>query len=645
MRRRVYNWILLPIIGIILFFITFLPLPDLFKLKMNTVCSYTLISPIDVKLKDGFNYKYEKIYVYDLSRVEKILSNLRDLLDQYLNIKGIDLGENKEKIIRKIYEDISYFLYQGVVEDSVLYNRKTIKVKVGDTLLNVDVNLLGGKREVIKKIADKYGKYLPGDGAGVLFSFLSYYIKPSVYYSPELTRGYFLSSNHAITISKGEKICDKGDRVSEDIISKINYINKSIKRRYFSEPLSLILRFLFILTGMSIVWMYIYKRKNNIFTFTNMLTIGFFMIFIYITGRFLFLFSPAAIPFVFISTIFVFLYGVEISFLISLFLCYSFFWGIPGYEFIPFIFMIPIMALLIVSFYVSEKKDIYKVILAGFSGIVASGLLMLKPLSQIHFGVMDFFYFSVSNLIYITLGFITLPTFEKITGIYTSMTIIEIGNLNKPLLRELSLKAHGTYHHSILVGLLAEAAAREIGADFNLARVGGYYHDIGKMKRPEYFIENQTGMNPHKALSYKMSALVIISHVKDGVEIGKKYGLPTPIIDIIAQHHGTTFLESFYKKAISEGKEIDEIDFRYPGPKPRTREAAVVMIADTVEAAIRAEKQLKPSRLIDVISSLIKAKMDDGQFEYVDLTMSDIKKIQKVFFNMMIGLHHTRIPY
>ena len=166
------------------------------------------------------------------------------------------------------------------------------------------------------------------------------------------------------------------------------------------------------------------------------------------------------------------------------------------------------------------------------------------------------------------------------------------------------------------------------------------------MRRPEYFIENQKGgANVHENLSFKISSLIIISHVKDGIEIAKKHKLPKPIVDIIPQHHGTTFLEYFYRESLLRGDKISKESFRYPGPKPQTREAAIVMVADTVEAAIRAQPRQKLSKLINIIYELIKAKIDDGQFENVDLTIADINKIRNVFLKMIMGFYHTRIQY
>ncbi|NVM04567.1 MAG: HDIG domain-containing protein [Candidatus Helarchaeota archaeon] len=229
----------------------------------------------------------------------------------------------------------------------------------------------------------------------------------------------------------------------------------------------------------------------------------------------------------------------------------------------------------------------------------------------------------------------------------TNMTLLELSDLNHPLLRNLAIKAPGTYHHSIIVGNLAESAAESIVANSLLARVGAYYHDIGKMIKPEYFTENQDGPNPHDKLTPSMSCLIISSHVKEGIEIGKKYKLPREILSFISEHQGTSMISFFYELATqkTDPKYLNETDFRYPGPKPQTKEAGILMLADAVEAASRSLKNPSVARIKELVSSVMENKFKDGQLDECELTFKDLSSISDSFVKILAGMFHARIEY
>jgi putative nucleotidyltransferase with HDIG domain len=241
-----------------------------------------------------------------------------------------------------------------------------------------------------------------------------------------------------------------------------------------------------------------------------------------------------------------------------------------------------------------------------------------------------------------------LPIFEHLFGISTSITLLELSDLNHPLLRELAVRAPGSFHHSMVVGTLAEKAAAAIGANSLLARVGSYYHDVGKMRKPDYFVENQTGTrSPHDKLTPKMSSLVLLAHVKDGVELGKRAGLPNRIIDFIREHHGTTLMSFFYDKAkrLNPDQEIGDQGFRYPGPRPQSRETAILMLADSVEAAARSLETPTASRLKGLVRSILRSKFDESELDECELTMKDLHAIAASFEPTLIGVFHPRIEY
>jgi putative nucleotidyltransferase with HDIG domain len=285
------------------------------------------------------------------------------------------------------------------------------------------------------------------------------------------------------------------------------------------------------------------------------------------------------------------------------------------------------------------------------------GLLNILLVTAIDFYLADL---SVPKLLYdwafgfmggIGAGIVTagiVPLVEIAFGYTTDISLLELANLDRPILRRLMIEAPGTYHHSVLVGTLVEAAASEIGANHLLTKVCGYYHDIGKINKPLYFIENQqNGKNKHDKLAPSMSGLILIAHVKEGVEIAKEHKLGQDIIDTIRQHHGTSFIKYFYDKAkqLKGEDQVNVDDFRYPGPKPQTREAGLVMLADVVEAASRTLDNPTPSRIQGLVQNLINNIFSDGQLDECELTLKDLHKIARSFNKILYGIHHHRIEY
>ncbi|HLB01482.1 MAG TPA: HDIG domain-containing protein [Bacteroidota bacterium] len=284
-----------------------------------------------------------------------------------------------------------------------------------------------------------------------------------------------------------------------------------------------------------------------------------------------------------------------------------------------------------------------------FLSIVALGLEQFEPFDAIATQLSFAFANSVFSPV-ITYGLLIF--FEKAFRVTTDLTLLELSDFNHPLLRKLSERAPGTFHHSMLLGNLSEAAAESIGANPILARVGAYYHDIGKMNKPEYFVENQKGVqNKHVRLRPRMSALILASHVKEGADLGREHRLPEKIVDFIYQHHGTNRISFFYDKAVKqaakkrEADAVREEDFRYPGPKPQSKEAGIVMLADSVEASMRAVDHLSPGRMEEHIGEMIRTRFLEGQLDQCELTLKDLTKIKEAFLKILVGIHHQRIKY
>ncbi len=298
---------------------------------------------------------------------------------------------------------------------------------------------------------------------------------------------------------------------------------------------------------------------------------------------------------------------------------------------------------------ISERTDLSRAsIFIALANIVAVAGVVLIRTNSFSLASLGAVVGIINGILSTILTIGALPFLENAFGITTSVKLLELSNPNQPLLRRLLVEAPGTYHHSMMVANLAEGAADAIGADQLLTRVGAYYHDIGKLKRPYFFIENQlTSENPHHKLTPTLSTLIITSHVKDGVELAQENGLPQGVIDLIYQHHGTTLMTYFYHKALEShrGETISEIDFRYDSTKPQTKEAAIVMLADSVEAAVRSLQYSGHGRLEACVRKIIKDRLEDGQLEESELTFKELEKITRSFVLILCGIFHSRIEY
>ena len=342
--------------------------------------------------------------------------------------------------------------------------------------------------------------------------------------------------------------------------------------------------------------------------------------------------------------------GFDVALLFSLVaaLCATLLGG-GGAELFLFFFITNAMA----AYWVRDCRERKQIILAGtkvgFLGILMAlaGMVYTSQLgimAMAWHGAMAFLGGIASGVIAVGIA----PLVEMAFGYTNAISLLELANLDRPILRRLMLEAPGTYHHSMIVGTLVEAAAAQIGANPLLAKVCGYYHDIGKVKKPLYFIENQKGgINRHDKLAPSMSSLILIAHIKDGVEIARQNKLGQTIIDTIQQHHGTSLIHYFYEKAkkLKGESHVKIDDFRYPGPRPQTKEAGLVMLADVVEAASRTLENPTPARIQGLVQYLINKIFSDGQLDNCELTLKDLNSIAKSFNTILYGIHHHRIEY
>ncbi len=307
----------------------------------------------------------------------------------------------------------------------------------------------------------------------------------------------------------------------------------------------------------------------------------------------------------------------------------------------------------LVSLYLLENTSKRLSILRTSLGVAASNVLFLSfylLMTQSSYSYTELMFYAVaaitSGLLSGALTIGLLPFFETSFGLLSDLRLIELSNPNHPLFKKILVETPGTYHHSVMVANLADAACEAIGANGLLARVGSYYHDIGKTVKPGYFIENQhKGKNPHDQLTPEESRDIIIAHAVDGAEILRKYKMPVEIIDIAAQHHGTGLIKYFLHKARQVDEHVSEDDYRYPGPKPQTKEIGIILIADNVEAAVRSMNEPTSEKIAALVESIVFDKLNDGQFDECDLSMKDLKKAKHAICEALNGIFHNRIEY
>lgn len=319
----------------------------------------------------------------------------------------------------------------------------------------------------------------------------------------------------------------------------------------------------------------------------------------------------------------------------------------------PFYSIYTFIGSLTAAFSVVGSTKRFSIIKGGFYvsmvSVATASIMMLFEGNLFSSQILPAFMFAfLSGLLVASMVMLLLPIIEYLFGLKTDISLMELLDLDQPLMRNLMINAPGTYHHSVIVGSLAEAAAEAVGANPMLAKVSAYYHDVGKVKMPEYFIENQMhAENKHEKLTPNMSSRILISHVKEGVELARQNSVPESVVDIIQQHHGTSLITYFYQKAVEQVKNElpDPKSFRYPGPRPQTRIAAIVMMADAVEAASRSLADPTPARISALVEKIINHIFLDGQIDECELTLKDISEIKKRFTFILTGIFHRRIEY
>lgn len=454
---------------------------------------------------------------------------------------------------------------------------------------------------------------------------------------------------NVVKIKKDTRIISFGDIVTTDKLEMLENLNLLETKGKYDYLFSIgIMATILFLVG--IVAIFLKKYNKKIYkSRKELLLIYLIVIIILVLARYLFPFYNGLLIPIFVGTMLIsILLNVELAIVINCALAVSISLMAKGDN--KFLYM-GLVCGVISAFLVTKANQRSKLsmngALLGFINVIFIIVLNFIEKSDFKTILTDSIVVFLNGLVSMVLTIGLLPFFESVFDMVTPLKLLEISNPNHPLLKKLLIEAPGTYHHSLMVGNLSEIATEDLGGNALLARAGAYFHDVGKLKRPDLFKENQLLDNPHDRMTPNLSSLVITSHTKDGLEIATKYKVPHVIKDIIMQHHGTTLVAYFYHKALkaADGDAIKQENYRYEGPKPQTKEAAVVMLADSVEAAVRSMTDRTEGKIEALIRKIIKDKLDDGQLDLCQLTLTDLNTIANSFMRVLSGYFHAREQY
>ncbi|SFU48419.1 hypothetical protein SAMN04487886_103811 [Clostridium sp. DSM 8431] len=589
-----------------------------------------------------------------LANIESLFNKLEDVLnansDQAEKISELEkfeaiklseneckvmLSINKEKIpeIKKESLEVLEDAYKNNIENDKTAELNSVKNEAADEIEDWDLN--SELTSVLKKI-------------------ITSQITPNFFYDEEKTEEKIKEvqkNTERVVIKKNQIIVKEGEPVTEEQIQVLNELGLLSDESGSGFSILYFISAFFIMVILYLEHNYIYKNNKEIFyDIKKIIVINLLNVISLILARTISYGSPYLIPLACAPLLMTLLINYKISLYVSVLNAI-----LIGtiVESDPSILVLAVLNALLgatVLRKMQQRNDILYAcikltILIGIS-CFTMGILLSSNISDILLNTL----FSMLGMILsgiLAVGL--LPFLEATFDIVTTLKLLELSNPNNQLLKRLLMEAPGTYHHSMMVANLAEMAAEEVNADSVVARIGAYYHDIGKIVRPVFFKENQmTKENPHDKINASLSTLIITSHVKDGIELAKEYKLPKVIQDIIAQHHGTTLVKYFYlteKNNSEHPEEVREEDFRYPGPIPSSKEAGIIMLADSVEAAVRSINDPTKGKIEEMVNNIIKDKLYSGQLDNCDLTLKDLSIIRKNFLKGFNSMYHQRIEY
>ncbi|MBU5321462.1 HDIG domain-containing protein [Sarcina sp. JB2] len=477
-------------------------------------------------------------------------------------------------------------------------------------------------------------------------------VKPNLFYDNEKTEEAQQEAAKNVTpvvYKKNQTIVEEGKPITEAQIQALDELGL-LNNSKFNISLYLALAIMVIIV-MYIQNRYLKKYYKDIYNNSSkLIMINIITIMTIVFARVFSIASPYLIPLACTPILLTLLLNYRISLVVSI---TNIILMAVAVSFNTEIIILAIVSVIVGATFLKKMQQrndivyscIYIAILNGVMTLSISALVT-SNLKEI---LLDTAFILVGSLLSGILSTGLLPFFESMFDIVTNVKLLELSNPNNPLLKKLLMEAPGTYHHSVIVANLAEVATEAVGGNALLARIGAYYHDIGKTKKPYFFKENQLGKeNPHDDITPELSKLLIISHVKDGLELAREYKLPKVIQDFIPTHHGKTLVKYFYLTAKNNAENPDDIkeeDYMYPGPKPKTKEQCILMLADSVEAAVRSINNPTKEKIENMVDNIVKDKLSSGQLDDSQLTISDVKKIKKCFLKTLNGIYHERIEY
>lgn len=647
--------------------------PQRYNLSVGEFSNVDIISPKDVtdeyetdRLIEQAQKDSGDVYTPDKSVQQHAISDVNAFFDTVNEIKTNQTLDEKSKVER-LKSESSRILDDTLADDDYISAMKAstddlriLREKVIESLnytfeqkINNDENdLKAKKQDFLLSMANlKLNKELRNFGTSIGFIL----IKPNMVFDSKATKEKQDDAKDKIkpvVIRKYQKIVGRGEEVTEGHIAILKKLGL-LEKQNGIDLMSYIGIGILIILMECLVVLYLYRFVPDILkSQSKLILIGIIAIIELLFAKFIFIYNISGflIPTAFAAMMIAILIQPRVALVVNIALS-AFITLMTGYNID--IFMVAIIGGSAGAIFITrihQRNDLVKV------GVLvsAANILSILGTSMVNSALTTtVFWQSLLGIIngglsaIFTIGL--LPFCETTFDIVTPLKLLELSNPNQPILKRLLFEAPGTYHHSIIVGNLAEAGVDAIGGNSLLARVGSYYHDIGKIKRPYFFKENQlTNENPHDKITPSLSTLIITNHIKDGVELGKKYKLPTIVTDIIKQHHGTTLVKYFYVKAVNDPEfhhEVKEMQYRYEGPKPNSRESAVILLADSVEAAVRSISSPAKLNIEEMVRRIIKDKLEDNQLDECNLTLKDINVMTAAFLNVLNGIYHDRIEY
>ena len=608
---------------------------------------YTQKAEVKKQAEDNVILLFEKLntIINNQSAQTATTTSVESNVSELKKIEGIALSEDEYKELLNIPKEQLSSLQKDILNIIDKTYEKNINEK-DDESLNIARDSAVSLVEKLN-LADKL-KY-------VLEELVKGQINPNCFYDEEKTQELIDETRKSVAkvvIKQNQIIVKEGVPVTQnqlDILSDLGMLDDGKNTSIYLYVYIVLAMFVGII--MFLQYNYIDRNYSEIFKNTKKITlISVINLMTLVFARTIGLVSPFLIPFACAPILLTLLINYKISIVISILnvIVISIATGFDAQ-----VMMLGVISSILGATLLKKMQQrnelLYSTIYLSIVGViitVSTGILISSNLREVLIKSGITFIGGVLSGIF-ALGI--LPFLEGTFNEVTTLKLLELSNPNHPLLKKLLMEAPGTYHHSMLVANLAEMASEEVGANSVIVRIGSYYHDVGKTERPYFFGENQMGgENPHNHMTPNLSAKIIISHVKDGIELARKYNLPKVIQDIIGEHHGTTLVKYFYytmKNNSENPEEVKEEDYRYPGPIPNSKEAGIIMLADSVEAAVRSIKEPSEDKIKEMINNIISDKLSCGQLNDCNLTIKDIEKIKKCFLTALNGIYHHRIEY